>query len=56
MEDKKKVALAGALVNRPKILIMDEPFDGLNPKSKQEIIDYLNLLNRERYDSYNHYP
>ena len=27
---------------------MDEPFDGLDPKSKQEIIDYLNLLNRER--------
>lgn len=45
---KKKVALAGALVNNPKILIMDEPFDGLDPKSKQEIIDYINRLNRER--------
>lgn len=45
---KKKVALAGALINRPEVLIMDEPFDGLDPKSKQEIIEYLNQLNRKK--------
>lgn len=45
---KKKTALAGALVGQPKILIMDEPFNGLDPKSKYELIDYINRINRER--------
>lgn len=44
---KKKVALAGAIVMKPEILIMDEPFDGLDPKSKAEMVDLLNRLNRE---------
>lgn len=42
---KKKVALAGALVLSPELLIMDEPFDGLDPRSKKEIIDIINKLN-----------
>lgn len=42
---KKKVALAGALALSPELLIMDEPFDGLDPKSKKEIIDIINKLN-----------
>lgn len=45
---KKKVALAGAMVTEPKLLIMDEPFDGLDPKSKMEMIDILNGFNRDR--------
>ena len=45
---KKKVALAGALVTNPEILILDEPFDGLDPKSKMEMIDLLNRLNKEK--------
>lgn len=45
---KKKTALASALVSQPKILIMDEPFNGLDPKSKYELIDYINRINRER--------
>lgn len=44
---KKKVALAGAISMLPKILILDEPFDGLDPKSKSEMIDLLNRLNSE---------
>lgn len=44
---KKKVALAGAMVMMPKILIMDEPFDALDPKSKAEMITLLNHLNKE---------
>jgi len=44
---KKKVALAGALVMKPKLLILDEPFEGLDPVSKNEMIDYLNRLSRE---------
>jgi len=45
---KKKVAMAGAIVNFPELLIMDEPFDGLDPKSKLEMIDLLNHLSRDR--------
>lgn len=45
---KKKVALAGAVSMMPEILILDEPFDGLDPKSKSEMIDMLNRLNGEK--------
>lgn len=42
---RKKVALAGAMVMMPKILILDEPFDALDPLSKAEMIHLLNHLN-----------
>jgi cobalt/nickel transport system ATP-binding protein len=45
---KKKVALAGAIVMEPKLLVLDEPFDGLDPVSKREMIELLNRLNREK--------
>ncbi len=45
--EKKKVALAGALVLKPALLILDEPFTGLDPKSKRDLIHILNELNRE---------
>ncbi|AKL94030.1 ABC-type cobalt transport system, ATpase component [Clostridium aceticum] len=44
---KKKVALAGAMVMMPKILIMDEPFDSLDPKSKGGMVSIINHLNKE---------
>jgi cobalt/nickel transport system ATP-binding protein len=44
---KKKVALAGALATSPKLLILDEPFDGLDAKSKKEMIDILNHVNQK---------
>ncbi|SDJ99139.1 energy-coupling factor ABC transporter ATP-binding protein [Natronincola ferrireducens] len=43
---KKKVALAGAMVMMPKILIMDEPFDSLDPKAKGEMVAIINDLNK----------
>jgi len=46
--EKKKVALAGALVMAPDLLILDEPFTGLDPKSRRDLIETLNELNRER--------
>ncbi len=42
---KKKVALAGAMVLKPQLLILDEPFNGLDPESKEEIIDLLKEIN-----------
>ncbi len=46
--EKKKVALAGALVMKPELLILDEPFTGLDPFSRKELVRILNQLNRER--------
>jgi len=46
--EKKKVALAGALVMEPDLLILDEPFTGLDPTSRRDFIKTLNELNKER--------
>lgn len=42
--EKRKVALAGALVLRPELLVLDEPFEGLDPKSRRDLIALLNRL------------
>ncbi len=36
--EKRKVALAGALVMAPELLVLDEPFEGLDPASREELI------------------
>src|SRR4030043_264757 len=46
--EKKKVALAGALVMEPDLLILDEPFTGLDPTSRRDFIKTLNELNKEK--------
>ncbi|MHB1160612.1 MAG: ATP-binding cassette domain-containing protein [Chloroflexota bacterium] len=45
---KRKVALAGALVTDPELLVLDEPFEGLDPRSRGELVALLNDLHRER--------
>ncbi len=42
--ERLKVALAGALVLRPQLLVLDEPFEGLDNVSKIELITVLNHL------------
>jgi cobalt/nickel transport system ATP-binding protein len=46
--EKRKVALAGALVMDPELLVLDEPFEGLDPISRQGLLDLLENLSRER--------
>jgi cobalt/nickel transport system ATP-binding protein len=46
--EKKKVALAGALVLEPDLIILDEPFTGLDPLSRRDLVQILNELNREK--------
>lgn len=41
---KRKVALASALVISPELLIFDEPFQGLDPRSRNEYIALINQL------------
>lgn len=44
---KRRVAIAGVIVTRPKILILDEPAAGLDPLGKKEIMELLHKLHRE---------
>ncbi|MDO8964543.1 MAG: ATP-binding cassette domain-containing protein [Coriobacteriia bacterium] len=46
--EKRKVALAGALVMDPELLVLDEPFEGLDPASRAALIELLERLSRER--------
>jgi energy-coupling factor transport system ATP-binding protein len=43
---KRKVALAGVLALRPKVLVLDEPTAGLDPRSRIELLDRIEGFNR----------
>lgn len=45
---KKRVAIAGVLAMNPKILILDEPTAGLDPRGRDEILDQIAGLHKER--------
>lgn len=44
---KRRVAIAGVIVTKPHILILDEPAAGLDPLGKKEIMELLHALHRE---------
>lgn len=45
---KQRVGIAQALLNNPKILILDEPTAGLDPKGRDEILDQIAELHKAR--------
>lgn len=45
--EKRKVALASVLANRPEVLLLDEPTAGLDPLSHQQILEKLRHLSSE---------
>lgn len=44
---KRRVAIAGVLAMRPKVLVLDEPTAGLDPKGRDEILDQVERLHKE---------
>ncbi|KNY27235.1 Sulfate-transporting ATPase [Pseudobacteroides cellulosolvens ATCC 35603 = DSM 2933] len=45
--EKRKVAIAGVLAMKPKVLILDEPGAGLDPKGRDEIYDAVVKFKKE---------
>jgi energy-coupling factor transport system ATP-binding protein len=44
---KRRVAIAGVIVTKPEILVLDEPAAGLDPLGKEEIMSLLHKLHNE---------
>ena len=45
---RRRVDIVRALLNDPKILFLDEPTTGLDPKSRKIVWDHINYLRREK--------
>lgn len=46
---RRRVAIAGVLAMKPDVLILDEPTAGLDPKGRDEILDYIKKLHDEMH-------
>ncbi|CEK31235.1 cobalt transporter ATP-binding subunit [[Clostridium] sordellii] len=45
---KRRVAIAGVIAMNPKVLILDEPTAGLDPKGRDEIFELIKMLHDEK--------
>ncbi len=45
---KRRVAIAGVLAMKPEVLILDEPTAGLDPAGRDEILDLISKMHREK--------
>lgn len=45
---RRRVGLAQALIHNPKVLILDEPTDGLDPNQKHEVRQLINQMAQEK--------
>lgn len=45
---KRRVAIAGVLAMKPEVLILDEPTAGLDPKGRDEILDMIAKMQKEK--------
>jgi len=45
--DQRRLEIARALASRPKVLLLDEPAAGMNPRESQELMDFIRHLRDE---------
>ena len=45
--NQQKVQLISAIIHRPKIVFLDEPFSGLDPVNQENVIEFLQLLRQQ---------
>jgi len=45
--EKRRVAIAGALVTKPRFLVFDEPIAGLDPMSRNAFLEIITKMNRD---------
>ena len=46
--NQKKVGIAAALISKPEVLILDEPFNSLDPTTQIRLVRLLNELHKEK--------